>query len=727
MSKRLESFYKLFFIVIFLIIFSGVKGNSTPDLPEQITPELEQIEALPRRKKPAELNIEVTKIKSESLEEAYIDRINKCIYINFSDKNKLEVEYKNYNLVIRENINNLKKSNYKIFNYKLIILSNKQVIRIPYEKEPSKLFLEIYNNKNIFKIYTIDLENIKDIYNSRKIINTSTLQDFILAENDLISSEYIFKGELIATNTEDKGPHSPIVFLENINWHESNLENPRKIRTLKEIVYLYNNKEIKVQPYLILNKYSDLPFEMKSSINNKNLVVSTYKKNKDKFEGGKYIQASIGFNIDEINKELLKKILNESQENELTFETKEEIIVARGHIDGSEFENKHSKDDEKFKIPNIIIKKNLEKNVSLSVTDKYTYNEIIFTENSCELPQGVSSINYDKGVLLGIPYENKIRVIFENKVISEVYSNNLGEFRLENLHLKKINGEIKLDIQYKNKVATLKINEILDNSKFNFKIEHYINNEIKKVSNIEIETIGNFMKKGVYEILVNSKYNPKKGNTIVIDNKGIVSEDRLLEVFKISGEDMFPPQGDEFVSIVYESNEDYINNLMNNTIDFNNQLKIKILNEINSIKLLPIYWKGSVEKKFVLRYRKKYNNKIVKEFEFTIKTPKSFFVVNTENVSLDFGKIIKENGSGQAKTFINLYYENLDNLNPEFTLPSEVKLNGILPVALKATIDNKTSQGIEKNILIEGTIFEIPKDADLGIYKGNTYMLFEIK
>ena len=87
MSKRLKSFHKLFFIVLFSILFSGVIGSSSsPELPEKIAPELEQIEALPRRTKPAELNIEVTKIKSESLEEVYIDRENKNIYVDFSKK-----------------------------------------------------------------------------------------------------------------------------------------------------------------------------------------------------------------------------------------------------------------------------------------------------------------------------------------------------------------------------------------------------------------------------------------------------------------------------------------------------------------------------------------------------------------------------------------------------------------------------------------------------------------
>ena len=87
MSKNLKSCHKLFFVVLFSFLFSLIfGGGNTPNLSDKIAPELERIEAMPRRAKPAELNIEVTKIKSEPLDEAYIDRKNKNIYVDFSKK-----------------------------------------------------------------------------------------------------------------------------------------------------------------------------------------------------------------------------------------------------------------------------------------------------------------------------------------------------------------------------------------------------------------------------------------------------------------------------------------------------------------------------------------------------------------------------------------------------------------------------------------------------------------
>ena len=180
MSKRLKSFHKLFFIVIFSILFSGVIGSSSsPELPEKIAPELEQIEALPRRTKPAELNIEVTKIKSEPLEEVYIDRKNKNIYVDFSKKKEQALKgvrnaedlEKKYNLVISEKVQSsgevVGKSHTKTSNntpvlaYEVVEHQGKKVVKIPYENEPEKFYISIQENgsNQILKIYQIDVKN----------------------------------------------------------------------------------------------------------------------------------------------------------------------------------------------------------------------------------------------------------------------------------------------------------------------------------------------------------------------------------------------------------------------------------------------------------------------------------------------------------------------------------------------------------------------------------------
>lgn len=178
MSKRLKSFHKLFFIVLFSILFSGVIGSSSsPELPEKIAPELEQIEALPRRTKPAELNIEVTKIKSESLEEVYIDRENKNIYVDFSKKKEQTLKgvrnaedlEKKYNLIISEKVQSSGEvvgkgytkmsNNSQVMTYETAELDGKKMLKIPYENEPEKLYISVEENNQVIKVYSMDIQS----------------------------------------------------------------------------------------------------------------------------------------------------------------------------------------------------------------------------------------------------------------------------------------------------------------------------------------------------------------------------------------------------------------------------------------------------------------------------------------------------------------------------------------------------------------------------------------
>ncbi|MBC2852023.1 hypothetical protein H5J22_11505 [Cetobacterium sp. 8H] len=193
MSKRLKSFHKLFFIVIFSILFSRVIGsNNSLDLPEKIARELEQIDALPRRTKPAELNIEVTKIKSEPLEEVYIDRKNKNIYVDFSKKREQALKgirnaedlEKKYNLIVSENVQGSSevngrskgrnKSASQIMNYEVVEYKGKKVLKIPYENEPEKLYISIQENNQVIKVYNANIERAF-LANEKAIIETKTV------------------------------------------------------------------------------------------------------------------------------------------------------------------------------------------------------------------------------------------------------------------------------------------------------------------------------------------------------------------------------------------------------------------------------------------------------------------------------------------------------------------------------------------------------------------------
>ncbi|WP_330111368.1 hypothetical protein VSU16_07085 [Cetobacterium somerae] len=194
MSKKLKSFHKLFFIVFFSFLFSSIVGSgNTPDLPNRIAPELEKIEALPRRTKPAELNIEVTKIKSEPLEEVYIDRKNKNIYVDFSKKieqtlrgvKDAEELEKKYDLIVSESVQgnsevngrskSRNKSNSQVMSYEVVEYQGKKVLKIPYENEPEKFYISVQESGKLVKVYGIDVDRAtliknKNILEKRTVI-----------------------------------------------------------------------------------------------------------------------------------------------------------------------------------------------------------------------------------------------------------------------------------------------------------------------------------------------------------------------------------------------------------------------------------------------------------------------------------------------------------------------------------------------------------------------------
>ncbi|MGL5056575.1 MAG: hypothetical protein ACRC6A_04300, partial [Fusobacteriaceae bacterium] len=195
MSVNLKSFQKLFFIIFFSVIsLSLMCSDELVHLPNKIAPELEIIEALPRRTKPAELNIEVTKIKSEVLNEVYIDRKNKNIYVDFSKKKSetlknvktIEDLEKKYNLVVTETLKssglvkgkqkNKIMDNPPVMKYELATFEGEKVLKIPFENEPEKLYITVEESasKNIVKVYSLDIKNALTI-DPGWIIETKTV------------------------------------------------------------------------------------------------------------------------------------------------------------------------------------------------------------------------------------------------------------------------------------------------------------------------------------------------------------------------------------------------------------------------------------------------------------------------------------------------------------------------------------------------------------------------
>ncbi|MGL6167256.1 MAG: hypothetical protein ACRC0Y_03085, partial [Fusobacteriaceae bacterium] len=202
MSINLKSFQKLFFIIFFSVIsLSLMCSDELVHLPNKIGPELEKIEALPRRTKPAELNIEVTKIKSEVLNEVYIDRKSKNIYVDFSQKKAktlknvktIEDLENKYNLVVTETLKssglvkgkqkNKIMDNPPVMKYELVTFEGDKVLKIPFENEPQKLYITVEESasKNIVKVYSLDIKNsniVLETINEFEV--TSSMRDIVI-------------------------------------------------------------------------------------------------------------------------------------------------------------------------------------------------------------------------------------------------------------------------------------------------------------------------------------------------------------------------------------------------------------------------------------------------------------------------------------------------------------------------------------------------------------------
>lgn len=199
--QKIKSFQRLFFIII-VIFYSVLSVTSFAgaldegEVGEKIAPELEKIESLGRKPK-AELNIEITKIKSESLNEVYIDKKNKNIYVDFSkkiEKSKLkaravdEVE-KKYNIYVSPKIQSYgevvkgaarkaRSNNSNSINYEIAQYGGKEVLKIPYENEPENLYITVMNEANteILKIYSLDI----------KLAKTTTVTGSLIEEKSVI-------------------------------------------------------------------------------------------------------------------------------------------------------------------------------------------------------------------------------------------------------------------------------------------------------------------------------------------------------------------------------------------------------------------------------------------------------------------------------------------------------------------------------------------------------------
>ncbi|MBC2853647.1 hypothetical protein [Cetobacterium sp. 2G large] len=185
----------IFILAIFFIISSIISAHFSPEK------EIKTIQTLPRKPQ-ANLDIEVTKVKSQEIT-GQIDEKSKVITVDFSEllnsrKNKMNIDKSQYEIYPIENLENLQypKSKFMRSNLnqnKFQVTKSDTSININYEEKPEKLYLAVFNQNtsNVEKVFKLNLE--KYILPRVSIGKTYTLTNpiFIRSGNTSVNVEGI--------------------------------------------------------------------------------------------------------------------------------------------------------------------------------------------------------------------------------------------------------------------------------------------------------------------------------------------------------------------------------------------------------------------------------------------------------------------------------------------------------------------------------------------------------
>lgn len=611
MSKRLKSFHKLFFIVIFSILFSGVIGSSnSPELPEKIAPELEQIESLPRRTKPAELNIEVTKIKSEPLEEVYIDRENKNIYVDFSKKreqvlrgvrNAEDLE-KKYNLVISENIQSSGEivgkgrtkmaTNPQVMNYEMAELDGKKMLKISYENEPEKLYIQVQeqNTNIVAKIYSLNISKSEVVPladSADTVFNISnTLTSITIPAQLKTDTKESFGGKLTITEKGDKSglgkdqivPGIAIGIREARGVITEGWAKPTPILTLNPItirrrlpIYtryrvhdekgneLGNGREINIEI-----EFTD--YSVRSVVKNSSEIVEILKYlhqspgpktvtflgypkvvNDGTKKALETLESKISFNISKLEmskalelkgtntKIILKPAPNYEEgraDNQLA------IFPLRAHRDQGKPGHLHFPDGDPVyhTFPNIIIEdKPLVEELKLGIIDGFNlYDSIKFTKNGVNNTEGIALTSNTKYYLSSPEEVDRFKLNNGEDIFMDSDGNTSTPKQIEVISGGKT---LKIAIQYINRYPVIKIlNENLNEISgidFTINFKHFEGN-LQKTDYILIINIKNDIKTKDFEIIKNI-------SELILNDKGVEESRTWLEMQQLNqSENMFP-------------------------------------------------------------------------------------------------------------------------------------------------------------------------------------------
>lgn len=166
---------------------------------------------------PAKMDIEITKVKSTNYLDFYIDRSEKKIFRDITQKTH-EIEDFNKKLYVTTYLKPSLKTNtiHDELEHKIITLNNKRYLEISYSDEPEKIYLWVTDKNKVEKLYTGIL---KEILNAKAVIDSKRLElwySYIVNESflleigtneSIVPNNYLkwYRGEITkAWNTPEK-------------------------------------------------------------------------------------------------------------------------------------------------------------------------------------------------------------------------------------------------------------------------------------------------------------------------------------------------------------------------------------------------------------------------------------------------------------------------------------------------------------------------------------------
>ncbi|MCX3066792.1 hypothetical protein OQE61_04715 [Cetobacterium somerae] len=561
MNKNLKSFHKLFFIVFFSFLFSSVVGSgNTPDLPDRIEPELEKIEALPRRTKPAELNIQVTKIKSEPLEEVYIDRKNKTIYVDFSKKREQALRgvkdaedlEKKYDLVISENIQSSGEivgkgrskmtTNLQVMAYETTELDGKKMLKIPYQNEPEKLYISVQENNQVIKVYSMDVSKSTgvngNISNNPLMINTTNWNEIIINDVENISNLIEF-GRIGMEQTNQSpiylGNPFPVIALGergtlnnhtiSLGWSFTSWEYSIPARTNK-VISSYRNStlnknftmEMSLENRVILSGYSRIERGDPVSIFGTFYPGTTEKITAD-------LRGQLQ-DLDQLNSIFVE--LRNKNEREYTFSPLEPLenqisfVVSQAILSGYYYYDVPTKNgltngDKKIEnraYPNIkLVKPLIQETLTLNIGNEFNIDSnIVFTQNGINSIPGVSLTPTNTRNLKSLHFNGTYTLNNGNKIDIDTTGNSVAN------KINILNGLniLTLEIKYEGRYPKIKILNKPMAGTYKLNIKHYEPSGLERLNyNLDIVIKENFVKERLATITYLKGY-----DRLMLDKQG---------------------------------------------------------------------------------------------------------------------------------------------------------------------------------------------------------------